>query len=80
MQEEGIEEWLRRCKVLQVKLVTQGHTRSHFDAGLDAENEEAGAGGDGEEPCAICGRTYYHVHKSGVRQSHAASGYAEDGF
>jgi hypothetical protein len=34
---------------------------------------EAGGSGDEEEascddPCPICGRTYFHVHKSGVPQ------------
>jgi hypothetical protein len=38
-----------------------------------------GTGNDGEcaqwsEPCPLCGRTYFHVHKSSIRQGGGAAG------
>lgn len=77
MQEERTVAWLRQLGVLRSRPPLPGGSGAARAAGSGSDDDDDADGGGGavndwQEPCPLCGRTYYHVHKSGVRQGGAA--------
>lgn len=77
-QVEGTTAWLQRLGVL-IKRPRAVDSAARGEAG-SSSGEEGGEGGEANElgdPCPLCGRTYFHVHKRAVRQG-GPDGYISD--
>lgn len=78
MQVESTKAWLQRLGVLMREppssggaAQADGRDSSDVDGGQIEEANDLG------DPCPICGRTYYHVHRGAVRQG-GQGGYSSD--
>jgi hypothetical protein len=72
MQEEQVRAWLHtQVRVLRQTAPSSASGNGKRAAGAQSARGEAESDSDEADdfdaPCAICGRTYYHVHKSAVR-------------
>ena len=60
--------WLGTLNVLHRSLQDTNQNENGEAWCNDDDNETQAAAESDDAPCPICGRTYYHVHKSAVRQ------------
>jgi hypothetical protein len=75
LQAARMRVWLQGLRVLaKQRKAPRAEERADGATGSDSDEDRGPGAGQWNEPCPLCGRTYFHVHKRSVRQGGEGAG------